>query len=378
MLHLIFTLSFERCFMRSKSIVRNFLTLLTFLISPTAFTYPIDWNSLDRYLGMRSRDEIITDLRILLQQENEEVRRHFENHIKIKDDRIDVISDIATGTVEYSFAFQAMKPRVAKLQGKKTLSGYNIAVDGNNLSSLRSDYFPLTQEISSLLAGKLRAEGANVLLTRSRASMGPSEYAPIVDEVFAASPDIALAVRFKSGGTQQPNNTFVSFCPGCFMKGELATERFRFRFMHALVSGKVWESSKLAAHIAAKVRDMRCGIQLLEDVNTFGEASCGIPMNREMAETCASIGLLNAGVPRTTVPGVLGRNLFFNSIPSQVNVWLNPGDDLMSKSAEEIAEAYFQGVVSYVQRETENTERQLEIDNSTEEQHGYHSQCTAL
>jgi hypothetical protein len=337
--------------MFSTSFVRNALTLLSILISSTTFAYPIDWNSLDQYLGMRSREEIVGDLRILLQQGDDEVQRQFEHHLLLKDDHLEVVSE--PGKVEYRFEFQNLKPRITKQRGDQVLSGYTIALDGNNLSVIRPDYFPLTQEISSLLAKKLEEGDAKVLLTQRRENMSSAEYASIVDEIVAAHPDIALAIRFKSGGIQQPNNTFVSFCPGCFMKGELDAEQFRFRFVHALVSGKIWESAKLATHIASKVRGMRCEMQLLDNVNTFGVNACGIPMTPALAETCASLGLFDASEPPATLPGVLGRNLFFNAVPAQVNVWLNPGDELMQKGAEEIAEAYFQGILSYVQQETD-------------------------
>ena len=320
------------------------LVFISLLFSTSAFSYPINWKSLDQYVGTRSKAEILSDLRILLQRESAEVTAHFNQHIQFERNSIQVISE--TGAVEYEFPFEDKKDSTPRVRGAKPLDGYKIAIDGNNMGHVDPSYFDQTQKISSLLAQKLEKEGATVLITQPRIPMTVGEYAKIVDEIFAFEPDMALAIRFKSGGLEQPDDTFVSFCPGCFTKGELAAERFRYRFMHALVSGKLWESAKLAAHIAAKVQGLKSNVKLLTNERTFGQNACGIPLDAPIAETVETLGLKAEG--SAFVPGVLGRNLFFNAVPALVNVWINPGHDFTSQDPETIAETYFQGILSYL------------------------------
>jgi len=340
-----------------------FMMVASLFLSSQAFSYQINWHTLDQFIGKRSLEQIEADLKILLDQAVPEVKTQFDGFFVIN--RVDrtITVQSGPGKAEYTFPIMDQFTEVEE-NARRPLAGYTIAIDGNNLIIHNQVYYPRAQAISGLLAEKLRTEGATVHVTQARSGMvDGAQYASIVDEVYnkgvvgneVSLPDIALAIRFKSGGLQQPDNTFVSFCPGCFMKGELNAERFRYRIMHALVSGKVESSARLAAHIAAKVEGMNCGMDLLRNERTFEDPkthalpTCGIPV-ATIPNTCDQLGLQGyaSGDGVACVPGVLGRNLFFNSVPALANVWINPGDGFLEQSDEAIAEAYFQGVKNYV------------------------------
>jgi hypothetical protein len=347
----------------------NVIKKLIFCILAGILSYPlsgfaVDWDKLNGYIGQRTLEQLRDDFAVL-QQKDAAAAEHIAGHIVFTETEIRVVGD--AGTTEYIFPIQPVQVK-AKRESREgeLLVGVSIALDGNNLSHVDSGYPAKTQAITRELAVRLEAAGARVrMIPFFGAAMSRAHYPQIVAEINGFNPDITVAIRFKSGG-EQPHGTFLSFCPGCFMTGEVATVDQRFRFMHALVTGKVEESKKLAMHFAAQIRTLGHG-QLHDPRKhgVFGGNACEVPVGLQL-EKCRELGVLDDSAlagPAAAVLGVLARNLFINGVTptaadhgsmmrdvlSPAVVWVNPGHSFFVEvSVPVLAEHYFQAILSYV------------------------------
>ncbi len=343
------------------------------------------WETLDTFQYTLTRSDIEASLQILNQDQvlipnqNDAIRQnqakdYIDQYIQVSDDSVKVTrvpGHFELENLEYTFPLllpgQAIAPESTCFHGSELLTRYKIVIDGNNRTPNPEGaaVAEKTRRVAIAVAQTLREAGANnVVVTpvcnETECGSFIAFRKSVLEKIKAEEPQVLIAIRSQSGGAGQ-QNTFSIFCPGCFMRewNELGTELERYRFMYALVSGKLWHSIQLAAHIAASVRDS--GLENLHSPMQDGlfrdahahNCACGIAkgLNRLVDQTADTLMLVEE--PSQTFTGVLTRNFYINGLNTFMNLWINSGNSFVRDdiSVEQIAHIYCRGILSYLQEQ---------------------------
>ena len=354
-----------------------------------------EWHDLDVYQQVRTREYVQKVVNLLLKQDaSGEVAHYAIQYLRMSPRSLKVFSrslrEFPDQTPEYEYFFaQAEKSssvstdedggteRMKKLRISidsshdrwRTLEYKNSAASSVDENSPQNpgeelDYEKLVIQISNRLVGLLREAGATVDVPRL-AQDGGMSLQERADHMNAFKPDAVVTLAFNIKDLTDREIPFVnfphemvSFVPGCFLADQLHTdqdqeqygERFRYRFVHALVSGKFYESAKLGYFLSQAIhRKLSLPLMTVEK-EAFSGSTCPIPSHGELT---AITGIAE----NETIPGIGGRNLFVNGVFAQAVAYVFPyieaaftrtSGQSLEQWADEYAEAYFEGIRDYL------------------------------
>jgi hypothetical protein len=247
---------------------------------------------------------------------------------------------------EYVFGDKAEPKKFPSFDsGRGELGGLRIAINPRDTRNTE-----LTGAIASTMQALLLEAGAADVLITSTAAL-----ATINAESNTFNPDLAIAIQFDVPYGE--GDSVLTFCPGCFTKGELDggsaadgyAVRFRHRFAHALVSGKLYDSAKLSMYLSESFqRNIGGTLRKWKDTD-FEGTTCAMKTCPELASPCS---VLSGMVDGDAISGIEGRNLYFNGVFAPAVAYTFPQIGCVSgKSPEAIAAAYVEGIKNFVKNE---------------------------
>ncbi len=216
--------------------------------------------------------------------------------------------------MDYEFFFGSQTPKKSTYTWNgKDLEGLRVALNARDFS----------EAVLTELEKLLKDHGAIVFVSEAK------DKKTVLDEINSFYPHLTLAI-------QALGSQFVAFVPGCFMNGELNEERFRFRLIHALVSGKLIESIALGQDLTTSFAKEFGREPKHMAAKEFGGLACGIP----------AYYVANSEMPTAYLPNMASRNLFINGVFTEAVIFALTG----LGGTQRTALAYFKGIEAYAQK----------------------------
>ena len=363
---------------------------LVFFLSLSGHAF--EWKDLNVYQKTRTKAYVHQMLKSLLRHDSKgETAIYALKYIRITPRSLSVyaqpIKEVPNQTPEYEMEFSDSDEKSTE-QVKTTpklIQNLRISVDSSHQrwktleyqgsdeasSKQEIDYEKLVIQISDQLVSLLKGAGANVDVPRL-SQEGPMSLQERAAHMNQFSPDIAVTLAFNVHTLTDReiqdvdfSHEMVSFVPGCFMLNELHSDspddqygaRFRYRFVHALFSGKFYESAKLGYFMSKSVSETMSVPLMTVAQDAFSETTCPVPSTGELIQATG----ISEG---ETIPGIGARNLFINGVFSPANVYVfpyiesvftRPEGQSLEDWTKKMAQAYFDGIQAYVNSESAAT-----------------------
>ncbi len=212
----------------------------------------------------------------------------------------------------------------------------------------REDFFDWLKKNPALWSGEV------ALNNLFRKYYNPLDLRARADKINDFSPDLTLVIHYNSHDAQEgvPSNHGVTsknynmvFVPGAFCRNELEEEESRYEFLRLLLTGDLSESIKLSSVVLAKMSE-----RLQVPVVTKADGA------RYLPQVCLKVseGIYARNLALTRLihgPVCYGESLVQNNADECIN--LNRKDFVIggqpcSSRIKQVAEAYFEGIKSYV------------------------------
>ncbi len=381
------------------------LFLFALLISSSLFA-EVDFSDFDRYQGRCTRAELEKKLGLFLQKDG-----GVGSYFSLTDSSLTFYNDAETNPergVEYELKLAAQGSALTPAPLRKDLVGVKIAIDPGHLGGVFAnledrfiDIPPSLERVDSIkfdegtlcfLTGMylkllLEKEGAIVMMTRDQIGTGvygddffdwlkknvhlwmgeggslkklfgkyynPLDLRARAKKINQFAPDLSVVIHYNSqdGENNGPSNHTISpvnynmvFVPGAFCHNELADRDSRYEFMRLLVSEDLHGSLTLSQAILEKF-----GEHL--QVPPVSKSDGANYLNRVGIKIGEGIYARNLALTRLIHgPICYGETLIQNNIDECVR--LNRRDFVIggvwcSSRIKQVAEAYFEGIKSYL------------------------------
>ena len=339
-----------------------FFSLVVFSVCavPT-FSWAKEWSDLERFQRLRSKTYVEAALEVLIKQDQDALA-DMNEHLVIEDQSFKIFNSKADSVAGVAPEFEYFFDKTGRddanaFSRQKTLKDVRIVLDPNDGRwGLRQAFeahesgkaiglIPFIRKMTASLEHLLNAEGAITTVLRPEAETEYS-YHDIAQAAQSNQPQIVISLSF---GLVEPARV-VTFVPGCFMAGELEPGENLQRLAYALVSGKLYESSKLAHYISHELAAVTGTTVLEAGANDFDGNACPVSAN--------TVGSLDPSA--SAIHGIAARNLFIQSVhapaviytyPPMDPLFTDPSGDSLDLWAEKLGQAYFIAIKKYVEKD---------------------------
>lgn len=380
------------------------MKILAFILI-TRLCLAADFADFDCYQGNVTKAKLEENLKKFLKKD-----ARIEGYFELTDEELKVYSALPTSRqrkLEYSLKVAPADQQIEEIAVKReSLVGVRIAIDPGHFggplsrieerfidippsldreSSLQFDEGTLSFLTARYLQILLEKEGAVVLLTREGIGKGglpvgffdwlkenPKLWTPDstmrklfkyynqtdlharAEKINAFKPDLSIVIHFNAHHGQDPNATNSSitpsnfnmvFVPGAFIGDELADEASRYEFLRLLISDDLSNSLSLSQAVLGKFTE----ILSIPPVNSNDGA-------RYLETACLKVdeGIYARNLALTRMihgPLCYGETLVQNNIDESKNLarqdFVIAGMNCSSR-IKQVAEAYFEGIKSYL------------------------------
>lgn len=363
------------------------------------------FSDFDKFQKTLSREEVEERIKVYLQKD-----AHVSNYITI-DDRYLTLYDGPVSQsdrrVEYKLEFAKENKNSKAIKKRKNLIGVKIAIDpghfGGPYSRLEARYIDIPPSLErastiqfdegtlSFLTAQylkilLEREGAHVFLTRDKIGKGVfhedffewlkkspefwNSKEPLcqlfrkhynvldlrarAEKINGFGPDLSIIIHYNShhvGESDSSNNAVTPcnynmvFIPGAFCRNELVLEEARYEFLRMLVTSDLPHSAQLSSAVLKKFHEHLCvPVVCKEDGARYLDSSCLKVNEGVYARNLAMTRLVHG-------PICYGETLIQNNIDECINLSREDffiGGRQCSSRVKQVAEAYFEGIKSYL------------------------------